>query len=75
MGSWKLLRQSFTGGFRFSCSRDAESTTAEVAVIRGEEFLDILDFIPEDCSNDGTVAGWLTPEQVLYFLNKVNEWR
>ena len=43
--------------FDFSCSKDAESTTAEVAVIRGEEFLDIFDFIPEDCSNDGTVAG------------------
>ena len=59
----------------FSCSKDASSTTAEVAVIRGREFLDAGDFIPEDCSSDGTLAGWLTPEQVLYFLNKVKEWR
>ena len=59
----------------FSCSKDAMSTTAEVAVMRGRDFLDARYFLPEDCSSDGTVAGWLTPEQVLYFLNKVHEWR
>ena len=57
----------------FSCSKDARSTTAEVAVIRDREFLDIRDFVPEDCSNDGTVAGWLSPEEVVYFLKKVSE--
>ena len=59
----------------FSCSKDAISTTAEVTVSHGREFLDAEDFLPEGCSSDGTVAGWLTPEQVLYFLNKVKEWR
>ena len=62
--------------YDFTFSKDANSTTAEVAVIHGGELIDFIDdFIPEDCSSDGTVAGWLTPEQVLYFLNKVNEWR
>ena len=57
----------------FSCSKDAISTTAEVAVTRGRVFLDAGDFLPEDCSSDGIVAGWLSPEQVVYFLNKVSE--
>jgi hypothetical protein len=58
----------------FSCSKDARSNTAEVAVCNGEHFLDAGDFIPEECSSDGTVAGWLSPEDVVYFLNKVKEY-
>ena len=58
----------------FSCKRDAQSDTAEVAVIyKGDLMDDIYQFLPEDCSSDGTVAGWLSPEDVLYFLNKVRE--
>ena len=74
-GAGNYCDNHFPKDYDFSCSKDASSTTAEVAVIRGREFLDAGDFIPEDCSSDGTVAGWLTPEQVLYFLNKVKEWR
>lgn len=54
--------------------RDAQSDTAEVAVIYKGELIDFIDkFVPEECSNDGTVAGYLSPEEVLYFLNKVSE--
>ena len=60
----------------FSCKRDAESNTAEVAVIYKRELIDFIDeFIPEECSSDGTVSGWLSPEDVLYFLNKVSAWK
>ena len=58
------------------CSKDASSDTAEVAVIYKGDLIDFIDeFIPEECSTDGTVAGYLSPEDVLYFLNKVKEWK
>lgn len=59
----------------FTFSKDAESNTAEVAVMKGGRFLDIVQFLPEDCSSDETVAGWLTPEQVVDFLVNVKNWR
>lgn len=60
----------------FSCSKDASSDTAEVAVIYKGDLIDFIDeFIPEECSTDGTVAGYMSPEDVLYFLNKVKEWK
>lgn len=60
----------------FSCSKDASSDTAEVAVIYKGDLIDFIDeFIPEECSSDGTVAGYMSPEDVLYFLNKVKEWK
>lgn len=56
----------------YYCRKDMQSNTAEVAVIYKGELIDfITDFLPEECNSDGTVAGWLTPEDVLYFLNKV----
>jgi hypothetical protein len=61
--------------FDFSYRKDAYSDTAEVAIIyKGELREDIDEFLPENCSSDGMVAGWLTPEEVLYFLNKVREY-
>lgn len=60
----------------FSCSKDAQSDTAEVAVIYKGDLIDFIDeFIPEDCTSDGTVSGYLSPKDVLYFLNKVKEWK
>lgn len=57
------------------CKRDMQSDTAEVAVIYKGKLIDYIDeFLPEPCHNDGTVAGWLSPEDVLYFLNKVKEY-
>jgi len=29
--------------------------------------------VPEHCSHDGTVCGWMSPEEVLYAMNKVRE--
>lgn len=74
-GSGNYCDNHFPDDMDFSCSKDAESDTAEVAVFGTDgEFMDIVQFLPEDCSSDGTVAGWLTPEQVVYFLVKVKEW-
>lgn len=53
---------------------DAHSNDAEVAIIYKGDLIDIGNFLPEHCSHDGTVAGWLSPEDVLYFLNKVKEY-
>ena len=72
-GAGNYCDNHFPDDCDFSCSKDASSTTAEVAVIRGIEFLDVGDFLPENCSSDGTFAGWLSPEQVVYFLNRVSE--
>ena len=58
----------------FYCKRDMQSNTAEVAVIYNGELIDFLEeFVPENFYTDGMVAGYLTPEDVLYFLNKVKE--
>lgn len=59
----------------FSCRRDAESNTAEVAVFHQRDFIDIAPFVPENASENGMVCGWLSPEQVLDFLNKVREFK
>lgn len=55
----------------FSCRKDAYSNTAEMAVMYKREFLDIEPFLPEGHHSDGTVCGWLSPEDVLYVMNKV----
>ena len=60
----------------YSVSLDAESNTAEVAVFgTNGDFMDIDQFLPEDCSSDGTVAGYLTPEQVVDFLMNVKNYK
>ena len=55
----------------FSCSKDAQSNTAEVAVWMEGKWLDANDFVPEDCRNCGIVCGYMTPEQVVDFLYAV----
>lgn len=55
----------------FTCRTDARSDTAEIAVLYNGEFLDIDQFLPEGAYSDGTVCGWLSPEEVLYAMNKV----
>jgi hypothetical protein len=37
----------------------------------GREFIPIDPFVPEHCHHDGTVCGWMSPEDVLYAMNKV----
>lgn len=74
-GAGNYCDNHFPDDMDFSCSKDAMSDTAEVAVMRGRHFLDIDQFLPEDCSSDGTVAGWLTPEQVVEFLMNVKNYK
>lgn len=75
-GAGNYCDNHFPRDMDFSCSKDASSNTAEVAVIyKGDLIAFIDEFIPEECSTDGTVAGYMSPEDVLYFLNKVKEWK
>ena len=75
-GAGNYCDNHFPKDMDFSCSKDAQSDTAEVAVIYKGDLIDFIDeFIPKECSSDGTVAGYLSPEEVLYFLNKVKEWK
>lgn len=67
-GAGNYCDNHFPKDFDFSCSKDAESNTAEVAVIKGSEFLDANDFAPEECQSLDTVCGYMTPEQVVDFL-------
>ena len=75
-GAGNYCDNHFPEDMDFSCSKDASSDTAEVAIIYKGDLIDFIDeFIPEECSTDGTVAGYMSPEDVLYFLNKVKEWK
>ena len=53
----------------------AESKTAEVAVFKGNKFMDLNLFLSEDIYTDGQVAGYLTPEDVVDLLVKVKEYK
>lgn len=59
----------------FTHSKDAESDTAEVAVIdeRGE-FIDPQRFFDYEINSDGEVAGYLDPSQVVDLLANVRDW-
>lgn len=75
-GAGNYCDNHFPEDMDFSCSKDAHSDTAEVAVIYKGKLIDFIDeFLPEKCESDGTVCGWMSPEDVLYFLNKVKEWK
>lgn len=59
----------------FTFSKDAESDTAEIAVINSEgEFIDPQTFFEDDILTDGMVAGYLTPSIVTDLLVKVRDW-
>jgi hypothetical protein len=74
-GAGNYCDNHFPKDMDFTFSKDAESNTAEVAVFRGNSFADIDQFLPEGCSSDGTVAGYLTPEQVVDFLMNVKNYK
>ena len=65
---------NYNGDFYNSFCRGAESATAEVAVFKGNDFMDINMFLPEGIHNDGQVAGHLIPEEVVDLLVKVKEY-
>ena len=73
-GAGNYCDNHFPADMDFSCSKDARSDTAEVAVFDSKgNFMEIAQFLHEDAYHDGTVCGWLSPEEVLCFLNKVKE--
>lgn len=59
----------------FTFSKDAESDTAEVAVIDSYgEFIDPQRFFDYEIHSDGMVAGYLDPSQVVELLANVRDW-
>jgi len=60
----------------YSCSKDATSDTAEVAVIGPHgEFIDPQKFFDYNINSDCIVAGHLTPSQVVDLLVNVRDWK
>lgn len=56
----------------FSFTKDAKSSTAEVAVFNDKgDIIDANPFVPEEQRSCDTVVGWLTTEQVAQFLSTV----
>ena len=74
-GAGNYCDNHFPANGDFSCTRDAKSNTAEVAVWKGEKWLNANDFVPEEKQGYDTVCGWLSPEDVVYFLCKVSEFK
>ena len=74
-GAGNYCDNHFPKDMDFTFSKDAESNTAEVAVLKGNNFADIDQFLPEGCDSDGMVAGYLTPEQVVDFLMNVKNYK
>lgn len=75
-GAGNYCDNHFPKDMDFTFSKDAESNTAEVAVLRGNYFMNVNDFLPDDCDNyDDIVAGYLTPEQVVDFLMNVKNYK
>ena len=59
----------------FTFSKDAESDTAEAAVIdQHGKFIDPQRFFDYEINSDGDVAGWLDPSQVVDLLANVRDW-
>ena len=68
-GNGNYCDNHFPDDLDFSCSKDAQSDTAEVAVIYNGNLIDANQFIPDDMEPScDTVVGWLTPEQVVEFM-------
>lgn len=59
--------------FDFSFSKDAKSDDAEIAAFRASDGKFVTrDVWPEQCACDD-VVGWLSPEEVLEFLQKCKD--
>ena len=73
-GAGNYCDNHFPDDMDFSCSKDAQSDTAEVAVMHGRKFLNANRFLPEEDSDwCDDVIGWLTPEQVVGLLMRVRD--
>lgn len=74
-GAGNYCDNRFPDDMDFSCSKDARSDTAEVAVMRNFKFLNANNFLPEeDADWMDDVVGWLTPEQVVGLLERVKNY-
>ena len=73
-GAGNCCDNNFPEYLDFSCNKDAQSDTAEVAVMHGCKFLNANNFLPEeDADWMDDVIGWLTPEQVVDLLSRVKD--
>ena len=60
----------------FAIYEDTESNNASVAVYdKYGSMLYVDRFLPDGCENDGEVAGWLSPEQIVEFLANVKNYK
>ena len=74
-GAGNYCDNHFPKNMDFTFSKDAESNTAEVAVINSRgEFIDPQQFFGYDINSDGAVAGYLDPSQVVELLANVRDW-
>lgn len=73
-GAGNYCDNHFPEDLDFSYKKDAASDTAEVAVLRGNEFLDPQGFMSYEISGDGTIAGYLSPSEVVDLLVAVRDW-
>lgn len=74
-GAGNYCDNHFPKDMDFTFSKDAESDTAEVAVIdQRDEFIDPQQFFSYEISSDGMVAGYLDPSQVVELLANVRDW-
>lgn len=74
-GAGNYCDNRFPKDMDFTFSKDAESDTAEVAVIDQDgKFIDPQQFFCYDINSDGNVAGYFTPTQVVELLENVLDW-
>lgn len=73
-GAGNYCDNHFPKDMDFTCSKDAASNTAEVAVFKGNRLIDATPFVSGADGTD-TVVGWLTPEQVVDFLVNVKNYK
>ena len=74
-GAGNYCDNHFPKDMDFSFSKDAESSTAEVAIFdKAMNFMDTYQFVDDSASTDGEVIGYLTPSQVVDILVKVRDY-
>lgn len=67
-GAGNYCDNHFPEDMDFSCSKDAKSSTAEIAIWKDDIWLDPYDFTKYEISGDGMVSGYLSPEEVTDIL-------
>lgn len=73
-GAGNYCDNHFPEDMDFSCTKDAKSSTAEVAVLYNGKLIDAHIFASEEyCNGCDDVIGWLTPENVVDFLCHVKD--